>query len=252
MDDEKSMISKEKSAMYPAYTVKEILEEFIKAIDSLGGKKVSVDLVAKTIGVSSATKSFTRKLSSAKQYNLIELSNKVIELTELAKKILYPTTDNTNQLKIEAFKSPNVYSKLIERYNDKALPNGNVLANILLEPDYGITRNVKDLVVEKFLENCEDLNIIKNGILDINDDIEKESNISKETEIKETKNTEQISISSQKEEYQEMSIPLMGKKAAIKILIPNDCNMQDYEFLKKYVEVVLPMYIEEMKNKNQA
>lgn len=38
----------------------------------------------------------------------------------------------------------------------------------------------------------------------------------------------------------------------IKILIPKDFDSDDYEFLQKYLEAVLPMYIGNLKNKNQA
>lgn len=255
MEEEKIIVSKEKSTLYPSYTLKEIIEDFVKVIDTIGGKKVSIELTAKTLGVSSSTKSFTRKLSSAKQYGLIDISKGAIELTEIAKKILYPTANDENQLMLQAFSSPPIYSKLIERYNNKALPNNIVLANILLEPEYGITKVVKDLVVEKFIANCNELNILKNGILDLNissySNSECSSNINENT-ICEPKFMEkgEYTVGYKKDDYQEMSIPLMGKKTAIKIFIPYDCDMKDYEFFKKYVEAVLPMYIEEIKNKN--
>lgn len=244
MNDEKVSIPKEKSTMYPAYTVNEIIEDFIKIINQLGGKKVSIDLVAKTLEVSPTTKSFTRKISAAKQYNLIETSQGSLELTDLAKKILYPTDDKINSLKIQAFSSPNIYAKLIERYEDKALPNSGILSNILLEPEYGITRNVKDLVVEKFIENCNDLDIIKSGILTMNNENDVCSSPNDEIETINTPSTSPKAVSSVG--YQEMAIPLAGKMETIKILIPNTCDKDDYEFLKQYIELVLPMYINRM------
>jgi len=250
MSEEKSSVSKEKSAMYPAYTLNEILDSFINVIDTLGGKKASTELVASTLGVSSSTKSFTRKLSAARQYGLINLSKGTIELTDLANSILYPISENINVYMLEAFSKPPVYEKLIERYNHRALPNNFVLSNILLEPEFAITKNVKDLVIEKFIENCKDLGLIKNGILEfsLNQSIE-----TKEVEPIVVNNDKSIpnkldtSIASCESEYQEMSIPLPGKKQQIKIIIPNDCGVADYQFLQKYIEAVLPMYIENIK-----
>lgn len=245
MTEEKNIISKEKSAMYPAFTLKETIETFIKTIDSLGGKKASVDLVASTMGVSSSTKSFSKKLSAARQYGLISLSKGTIELTDLANDILYPKDDNVELLLIEAFCKPPVYEKLINRFKGRALPNSLMLSNLLLDPEFSITKSVKDLVVDKFLENCKELNLLKNGILEFGDE---KTNITEEKEIANVDNNEIVLPRTITDEniYQEMSIPIPGKKAPIKILIPSECDSTDYEFLKKYVEVVLPMYIENM------
>lgn len=168
MPEETLKISKEKSAMYPAYTINEVLESFVKIVDSLGSNKVSVEIVARTMGVSATTKSFTRKMSAARQYDLIEVSKGIIELTSLAKNILYPVSDDTDIYLMEAFKKPQIYEKLISRFNGRALPNIVVLSNVLLEAEFSITKNVKDLVAQKFIDNCNDLGILTNGILDIN------------------------------------------------------------------------------------
>ena len=67
------------------------------------------------------------------------------QLTDLAKRILYPSAgeDETKQLLIESFGNPPLYSKLIERYKYKSVPATNQLSNILMN-EYHIIRQVKD------------------------------------------------------------------------------------------------------------
>lgn len=253
MSEEVLKISREKSAMYPAYTINEALENFVKIVDSFGSKKVSVEIVAKTMGVSVSTKSFARKMSAARQYGLIVVSNKMIELTTLAKSILYPVSNDTDVYLMEAFKKPQIYEKLINRFNGRVLPNIDILSNVLLEAEFSITKNVKDLVAQKFIDNCTDLGILSNGILNI------DSREPIPTIINHIDENEGVLSPGEKEfgashnnDYQEMSIPIPGKQQVIKILIPKDFESDDYEFLQKYLEVVLPMYINGLKNKNQA
>lgn len=251
MSEETLKISKEKSAMYPAYTINEVLESFVKIVDSLGSSKVSIETVAHTMGVSASTKSFTRKMSAARQYDLIEVSKGIIELTSLAKNILYPVLDDTDIYLMEAFKKPQIYEKLISRFNGRALPNIVALSNVLLEAEFSITKNVKDLVAQKFIDNCNDLGILTNGILNIdNRESAKFDNANGEKKENVTSEEKKLAISSN--DYQEMSIPIPGKQQMIRILIPKDFDSDDYEFLQKYLEAVLPMYIGNLKNKNQA
>ncbi len=252
MPEETLKISKEKSAMYPAYTINEVLESFVKIVDSLGSNKVSVEIVARTMGVSATTKSFTRKMSAARQYDLIEVSKGIIELTSLAKNILYPVSDDTDIYLMEAFKKPQIYEKLISRFNGRALPNIVVLSNVLLEAELSITKNVKDLVAQKFIDNCNDLGILTNGILDINNRESVKFNNANDDEKNEIVTSEEKKLAISCNDYQEMSIPVPGKQQMIKILIPKDFDSDDYEFLQKYLEAVLPMYIGNLKNKNQA
>jgi len=253
MSEEMLKLSREKSAMYPAYTIQEVLESFVKIVDSLGSKKVSVEIVAKTMGVSSTTKSFARKMSAARQYGLIVVSNKVIELTSLAKSILYPVSNDTSVYLMEAFKKPQIYEKLITRFDGRALPNIAVLSNLLLETEFSIAKNVKDLVAQKFIDNCNDLGVLTNGILDVNHKEPVESTIDNaiENEVALPSEEKEIPVI-HNNDYQEMSIPVPGKEQMIKILIPKNFDFDDYEFLQKYLEAVLPMYIQRLKNKNQA
>jgi len=248
MTEEKNNISMGKSAMYPAFTLNEIIETFIKKIDSLGGKKVKVETVASAFGVSPSTKSFSKKLSAAKQYGLITLSKGLIELTDLANNILYPTSSSINELLIEAFSKPPIYEKLIDRFNGRILPNSIMLSNLLLDSEFSITKSVKDLVAEKFLENCKDLDLLNNGMFELNNKQDSELTINKD--LGKINNSELDTLNNpdfKNSCYQEMSIPIPGKNEIIKILIPNNCDSNDYEFLKKYVEAVLPMYIDNIK-----
>lgn len=154
----------ERSTLYPIVTWEASLD-FIKLIDSFKYKLVSYSEVAKKLGLSSiTTKSFSGKISTAKQFGLISTSNKTIQLTEVAKNILYPTETDTHAIAVDCFKNPPLYSKLIERYEGKALPSKEVLSNTLMM-EYRITQSAKDNAAQVFLESAEYLGLIQGGVL---------------------------------------------------------------------------------------
>ena len=161
----------ERSAQYPIVTWEASLD-FIKVIDSLKFKQVSYNEVAKKLGLSNVTtKSFTGKISTARQFGLISVSNKTLQLTAVAKNILYPTGTDTRYLAIECFKSPPLYARLIERYEGKALPSEEVLSNILMM-EYRITQSAKDNAARVFLDSADSLGLIQGGVLLLNYDTE--------------------------------------------------------------------------------
>ena len=102
------MPNREKSNLYPNSTWEDCLE-FIKVVSDFCLSTVSYSEVAKKYGLSSIqTKSFTAKISTAKQFGLITTSSGAIQLTQLAKDILYPTGDIT-VLMVESFRNPPLY-----------------------------------------------------------------------------------------------------------------------------------------------
>ena len=70
---------------------------------------------------------------------------------------------------------PSLYTKLIAAYDGKAVPNRDLLANILMN-DHKIQKSVKDNAARVFIESAEQLGLIKGGILCYsNDETPKES-----------------------------------------------------------------------------
>ena len=162
-----NMGTREKSNLYPNATWEDCFE-FSKTISSFNLKAVSYSEVAKKYGLTSTTtKSFTGKISSSKQFGLITTSSGSIQLTDLAKKLIYPTSD-IRQLKIESFKLPPLYEKIIAAYDGKALPNQEIFENILMS-EYKIAKNVKSHAAKCFFESANQLELIKGGILCYNE-----------------------------------------------------------------------------------
>lgn len=96
---------KERSSLYPMFSIKEIVD-FINEIVKIGGKRVSINTVASVLGFSVKTNSFRAKISTAKQFGLIRGSNGAVELTELAKRIVYPVNElDTRRAIVESFLS---------------------------------------------------------------------------------------------------------------------------------------------------
>lgn len=221
----------DRSAQYPIVTWEASLD-FIRIIDSFKYKLVSYSEVAKKLGISNiTTKSFTGKISTAKQFGLISASNKTIQLTAVAKSILYPTEVDTHAIAIECFKNPPLYAKLIERYEGKALPSKEVLSNTLMM-EYRITQSAKDNAAQVFLDSAEYLGLIQGGVLTINrsEDFVTEQDSSLDNAM--TSSPVPVASSSlskpvaKESDYIWQIVPTSSGKAA-EIKIPTDADKED-------------------------
>ena len=159
------MAEREKSALYPGVTWNECVD-LIKKIDSFKLSAVSYQALAEKYGLNSTTtKSFTSRIGAAKQFGLITTTQgSTVQLTEVSKRILYPTGDQIRDVELSCFAQPPLYAKLISKYDGVALPSVTILANILMN-DYRITRAVKDTAAKCFIESADQLGILKGGVL---------------------------------------------------------------------------------------
>lgn len=155
----------EKSAQYPRATWNDCID-FVKTVSSFNLKAVSYGEVAKKYGLNNPTaKSFTSKVSACKQFGLITTSGgNTIQLTDTCKRILFPTGEDINSIMRACFGMPPLYTKLIAAYDGKAVPNKELLANILMN-DHKIQKSVKDHAAQMFIESADQLGLIKGGIL---------------------------------------------------------------------------------------
>lgn len=160
-------MAKEKSALYPSSTWAEC-EDLIAKIDKYNGK-VSYDAVAQDYGLKSAsTKSFRYKVSTSRQFGLVNTAGNTLELTDLAKQYLYPINGYVqSEIKVKCFQLPPLYAKLIDRFNGRSLPSVTQLKNILFQ-DYKILKTVIETAAKCFLENAEQMGISSNGVLNYN------------------------------------------------------------------------------------
>lgn len=155
----------DKSAQYPKSTWNDCIE-FVKTVSSFNLKAVSYGEVAKKYGLTNpAAKSFTSKVSTCKQFGLITTSGgNTIQLTDTCKRILFPTGEDISATIRACFGMPTLYTKLIAAYDGKAVPNKDILSNILMN-DHQIQKSVKDTAAQVFIESAEQLGLIRGGIL---------------------------------------------------------------------------------------
>ncbi len=243
----------EKSVLHPKVTWDECME-FAKTVSSFNLKSVSYTEVGKKYGLSSPTaKSFTSKLSTCKQFGLITTSGgSTIQITDTCKRLLYPTGEDIRAIARACFAMAPLYNKLIAAYDGKAIPNTELLANILMN-NYGIQKSVKDSVAKVFIESCEQLDLIKGGILYYSD-VDKDNETQKvespvSTDIApgttaavatfaEALKPFATNTASDESDYITQSIPFDSGKIA-RFIIPIDATEDDLLLLHDMFEVIL-------------
>ncbi|MBS4008230.1 MAG: hypothetical protein KGZ45_07395 [Clostridium sp.] len=231
------MQKKEKSSPYPYYDLEECIN-FTRLVDSLGGKSVSEQNILDALNIANRlTRSYTSKVSSSKQFGLLEEKDKQFFITPLAKKILYPTSKEDNKkLYYDSFISPALYQKLVDRFAGKSLPEVNILGNILTN-DFDILKTVKDKAAETFIKSGEFAGAVVEGVL-----VTYKDNSCTESEQVGIKNPvtnmeEKIEVASDIK-YQELKLAMTeGGFAYLKI--PTDIAKTDIERLKMFLDIAV-------------
>lgn len=246
------MAEREKSALYPAVTWNECVD-LVQKIDSFKLRAVSYQALAGKYGLTSTTtKSFTSRIGAAKQFGLITTAQgSTVQLTDVSKRILYPTGDEIRQVELSCFAQPPLYAKLISKYDGAALPPVTILANILMS-EYRITRAVKDNAAKCFIESAEQLDILKGGVLcyseaksDILASVEEQKNeptqetdsVQVEVEKASQGITPPIAASAEAD-FISQSIPFASGKIA-RFIIPVDATEDDLLLLHDMFDVLL-------------
>jgi hypothetical protein len=160
MEDSEIKKPRQRSKEYPLFTQKSCIE-FTETINlKLGNRFCSGDQLSKTFGKSIT--SLGSKLSSCKQYDLLELKKgDGYKPTDIFFKITRGRTEEDRfSAKILSLKNPTIYNDLIEKFSGIILPTD--LPSIFYW-DYKITEGAKDSAAKIFLENLQDLNLISDG-----------------------------------------------------------------------------------------
>ena len=248
MNSSQDKVLKERSPLYPIFSINEVFD-FVSEIAKLGGKKVSVETVASSVGMSVKTNSFKSRISTAKQFGLLRGSDGAVELTDLAKSIIYPVDEAAAQrARIESFLSAPLYQKLAERFENKAVPSVDKLGNILLL-EYGLTKGAKDLASKKFIESAEQIGVLKNGIIILEADevstVDSEALVESSSDEKIEGSLGSSSALSEERCYR-FTIPTLSGSAA-QIIIPHDVSVKDLDFITLYIQNMLPTFISNLK-----
>lgn len=163
MEIEEKSQKREKSSAYPSISLEEAINSLKKLQDNLGSGPYSRDAAAKGLGYSGVSGASASKIAAISYFGLLSKKNGVYTQTDLAKKILFPSDDSETRINIlQAVKSPTLYGRLIERYNNQAIPQK--LENILVT-DYKISPKAANEAVEVFRNSIEFAGICTNGII---------------------------------------------------------------------------------------
>lgn len=143
---------------YPFYSLEDATE-FARAIQKSGGNEVSEDDLLKFLKLSRTTKSWVYKLSTAREFQLVERkgqkSDARITITDLAKRLLLPGDDEELKVtKIAAALTPPLYKKLFDRYKGAPVPQVPFLANLLVR-EHKIVEGVSAQAAEAFIATAK-------------------------------------------------------------------------------------------------
>lgn len=244
---------RERSALYPMITV-DACFEIIELIDKIGGKLYSTKAIADAVGMSEKTNSFRARISTLRQYGLISGSQGAYQLTDISNDYLYPTHDEQKKdAKLRAFLNVPLYKKLVEKYENQALPSPDKLANTLLGKDYGLTKSTKDLAVDNFISSLEQLGLLINGILLLKQSGDQTEDVT----LKKTEENNQEDIICNKSETESYSsdkcyqfeIPALNGEAAV-VRIPRNITNKDLDFIKMYIENMLPTFLDNLRTED--
>lgn len=243
--DETVKKTREKSVRYPANNLKECVD-FLSIVHSIGGRKDAPieSILSKLNLTSSETKSFKYLVSSAEIFGLIEKTNNGIKPTDMGTLILYPPNgeEQKRALLIEVFKTPQLYQKIIERYDNMIIPNNVILKNVFLHQ--GIATKALDSAVDAFINSANYANVLNNNrlLVNISEEIKPplpsgsgENHKPSEPPLQTGKKPEPIP--QELINYYKLEIPTSSGKMAI-IQLPKECDKQDLEKLKKLLDAM--------------
>lgn len=205
--------------------------------------------------MSTKTNSFKSKISTCKQFGLLKSAGGAgtLQLTELSRRYLYPTSDQEKEdIAKQAFLTSPLYSKLVEKYSNLAVPSVERLSNILLQ-DFRITQAAKDTAAEQFILSADQIGILQNGILILEDNETNPPSVAPTIQAKletierpvETDKRQDATKTAPEGVYR-FEIPTLSGAVA-QFFIPYEATIKDLDFIKKYIDTMLPDFIANLK-----
>lgn len=145
---------RERSTRYPGVPLADGIRlcEHIQTngLDGLAATEIATSLGYKNI----KTNTFSARLSSARQFGLLDLKEDGYSLTSLAREILHPINPtDTPKLYKRAFLNSALYAELTEKLQGKRLPDRSILANILYH-NHQIIAAAKEVAADTFVESA--------------------------------------------------------------------------------------------------
>jgi hypothetical protein len=145
---------RERSARYPGAPLSEAIE-LARFVDDQGLDGTSAEAIAASLGFESIkTRTFSTRLSAARQFGLLTLEGSGYRISPLSRAILHPVDPaDLPRLYRDALKTPPLYADLLVRLADRRMPDPERLANLLYH-SYQITASAKLAAAESFVESA--------------------------------------------------------------------------------------------------
>ncbi len=175
---------------YPYFGLTKALE-IVEAIKKAGGSEAKNTEVMKTLSLTKTTdRLWAYGIPAAVQFGLIERVGRgndgSLKLTPVATRIVFPADPEEARIaKIAALKTPELYSKLLEKGAGSPVPTKEGLKNILYR-DHKILESMAATAAEAFLDSLKDADLISPNNLMMSTDglLPNASANQKETETK--------------------------------------------------------------------
>jgi hypothetical protein len=154
--------SRQKSPNAPAYNLQECQEDTRKIFRVEGQAPLSRESIAEHLSLASQSGPFNRKLSSLRQYGLLDPIGKDFRVSELFLRVdqSYDEADRRRALR-EALGRPAIFQSLLAHYENSGLPSDLNLTNQLLLK-YRFTKKNAETVAKAFLDSCRLAGIFQN------------------------------------------------------------------------------------------
>jgi hypothetical protein len=145
---------RQKSPNAPAYGIQECLEDARKIYRAENQVSISRESIAEHLSLAAQSGPFNRKLSSLRQYGLLESIGKDLRISDLFLRIDHAADENERRRALrEALGRPTVFQGLLGQYESSGMPSDINLSNQLILK-YRFTKKNAETVAKAFLESC--------------------------------------------------------------------------------------------------
>jgi hypothetical protein len=145
---------RQKSPNAPAYSLQDCQEDARKIFRAEGQVPVSRESIAEHLSLAAQSGPFNRKLSSLRQYGLLDPMGKDLRVSDLFLRIEHaPDESERRRSRREALGRPTIFQSLLAQYENSGMPSDMNLTNQLVLK-YRFTKKNAETVAKAFLESC--------------------------------------------------------------------------------------------------
>jgi hypothetical protein len=149
-----------RSARYPAASLSQTIA-FVRGIEARRTDGTTAEAIARATGYRNIrTRSFSARLSSARQFGLLGMHRGIYTLTERGRALAKPTeADDKGSLMLQAFLAPPLYAELALSLAGRPLPDAAALAS-RLERGHEIAPAARERAAEVFLASAREAGVV--------------------------------------------------------------------------------------------